>query len=83
MDLDSFEPKSAKLLYHKSLLVGGKEEKFLNWHLIVNSYIEKGISFEKDRIPALAGLAAQMQAAARASTLPACGGKTCLWIFCG
>lgn len=57
-------PKSAKLLYHKSLLsTPANEDKFINWQRIVTSYMGKGISFEKDRIPALAGLAAQMQAA--------------------
>lgn len=64
MDLDSFDPKSAKLLYHKSLLpTAAAEDKFTNWQRIVTSYMSKGISFEKDRIPALAGLATQMQAA--------------------
>lgn len=64
MDLDAFDPKSAKLLYHKSLLpTATNQDKFANWQRIVTSYMSKGISFEKDRIPALAGLATQMQAA--------------------
>lgn len=62
MNLDTFAPRSPKLLYHRSLLPTAKEEdKFINWQNIVTSYMSKDISFEKDRIPALAGLAAQMQ----------------------
>jgi hypothetical protein len=64
MDLDLFDPKSPKLLYHKSLLpTVASEDKFITWNRIVNSYMGKDISFEEDRFPALAGLAAQMQAA--------------------
>jgi len=61
MDLDSFDPKSAKLLYHKSLTSTVSEDKFSNWQKRVTSYMGKHITFERDRIPALAGLAAQMQ----------------------
>jgi hypothetical protein len=48
---------------HHRILKGSTREKLIQqWHDLVGSYSQLGMSFESDKLPALSGLAAQMAA---------------------
>ncbi len=59
MNLVTFDPRSPKLFYHRSLLTDSQGRGQIHKLATYRNFIyEQDISFDKDRIPALAGLAA-------------------------